>query len=232
MRRLALAALAAAVTLSLPAAAQTYCAAVVPNDSVKDLKKDIKDALTARDVLGRQPINNWPDSNTKMLEVGADQGTAVLKDDMWGSGLALHATLCTSRVECQKAITFFQAAGRKNNLKRFGTDERAFRYTDLKTAYQALLKDRPLKLGTGSFEGADWGTWFAFTLSPSPLKASSEGGDLQDVEVTGALHVSFIKVKFASKDSTNGQKVQNAIRDAAAGKEITIKFTEVKCSGG
>jgi len=225
MRRLALAALAAA-------AAQTYCAAVVPNDSVKDLKKGIKDALTKPAVLNRQPINDWPDSNTKMLEVGADQGTAVLVDDMWGSGVALHATLCTSTASCQKAITFFQAASAKNFLKQYGTSDTDFHYTDLQTAYQTLLKDRPFKLGTGSFEGADWGTWFAFTLKPSPLKASSKGGDLQEKEVTGALHVSFVKVKFASKTSTNGLKVQNALKDAAAGKDITIKLTEVKCTGG
>jgi hypothetical protein len=152
---------------------------------------------------------------------------------MWGSGLALHATLCTSQTLCQKAIAFFRSASAKNYLKRYGsTTETGFRYVDLKTAYQEVLKNRPFALGTGSFEGADWGSWFAFTLSPSPLKASSKGGDLLDIEISGALHVSFIKVKFASKTSVNGQKVQAAIKDAkdaAAGKTVTINFTEVKC---
>lgn len=101
---------------------------------------------------------------------------------------------------------------------------------DLKTAYQEVLKNRPFTLGTGSFEGADWGSWFAFTLSSSPLKASSKGGDLQEIAISGALHVSFIKVKFASKTSVNGQKVQGAIKLAADDKTVTIKFTEVKCN--
>jgi hypothetical protein len=232
MRRPVLTLLLAAVAgvTSLPASAQSYCAAVVPNDSVSDLKRDIISAL--RGAGFNTPINAWPTSGRSMLEIGTDQGTMRLVNDMWGSGLALHATLCTSSTSCGNARTFFQSASTNNHLKRYGTSETDFTYVDLKTSYEALLNGRPYTLSTGSFEPENWGSWFALALSPSPLAGTTKDnrGRTKNTDLSRELHVSFIKVKYGSKTSTNARRVTEALQEAMQGKSIQLRFTEVKCN--
>src|SRR5690349_11747129 len=119
MRRSLLPVLFAAGLAGLPASAQNYCAAVVPNDSVRELKGDILSALR-RVATGDRSVGSWPGSTTGMLEVGADQGTMKLVENMWRTGLALHATLCSGATACGNARRFFQTAGTNNYLKRYG----------------------------------------------------------------------------------------------------------------
>jgi hypothetical protein len=231
MYRTAFVFLTAAVTglSSLPASAQSYCAAVVPNEQVLALKRNMLNALIESGAAGG--VGKWPGSTTGMLEVGADQGTMLLVEDMWHTGLALHATLCANATACGDAIRFFSKAGSNNYLKRYGDSNTDFAYVDLKTSYEELLKNRPFTLRTGTFQPQDWGTWYALSLGGALRGYTQTTREKKtQVDVTGALHVAFIKVKYASKDSTNAQAFSNAIRTVMEGtEEIQLTFTEVRC---
>jgi len=231
MRRSALAVLFAAGLAGLPASAQNYCAAVVPNDAVRDLKGDILSALRGV-ATGDRNVGNWPGSTTGMLEVGADQGTMKMIDNMWRTGLALHATLCSGANACSNARRFFQAAGTNNYLKRYGdSTSNSFQYVDLQTSYQELLRNRPFTLKGGAFEPEDWGSWYAFSLGGSLWGyTKTPRGTETKTAVSGALHVSFIKVKYGSKESTNARNISDAIRGAVGDKEVRLTFSEVRCN--
>ncbi|HVE85877.1 MAG TPA: hypothetical protein VND93_23640 [Myxococcales bacterium] len=238
MRRFAAVLLLAAGLTGLPASAQNYCAAVVDNDPVQPLKSNILKVLRRVTTPDRN-VGGWPGSTTGMMEVGADQGTMKMKENFYRNspGLALHATLCSSDrrgVSCATARQFFERAGANNHLKRHGDqDDTSFRYVDLEDAYKEVLRGWDFKLRPSGFEYQQWGSWYALPLGDArPLYGSTTGrsGTKTNQALSGALHVSFIKVNFDDKESTNARRVSQALEEALSGEsDITLRFTQVKC---